>query len=58
MRYIDVVLNRAKSLAWEGLTDEQRTNYLKSAVRSTGGKPDLSTLRRWAVQTGPTGEGV
>ena len=53
MRSIDVVLDDAKRLAWEGLTDEQRTVYLQTAARRSGREQPMSILRRWAVQTGP-----
>ena len=53
MRYIDVVLAAAKTLAWEKMSDKQREACLEEAVRGTGVKQSTSTIRRWAVQTGP-----
>jgi hypothetical protein len=53
MRYIDVVLDDAKTRAWEALTDRQREEHLKAAVRDSGMIQPMSIIRRWAVQTGP-----
>lgn len=56
MKYLDVVLNLAKTQAWEALSDEQRAAHLQAACRSTGGRQPKSIIKRWAIQTGPDTE--